>query len=128
MKEKLVTLPSKAVLKIQMAPWEDAHNLYKAVMGVVSKTSFEHDGVINFLAKVSISTEIETALWACYGRAHYNGQKINKELFENEEVRGDYLIIAKEVLAYNMAPFLASLVSVLSQASGLKNILIPESK
>lgn len=127
MKEKSVTLGSKAILKITSSPFEDAHKLYKAVMGVVSKTVFSSEEAISFIAKISISEEVETALWPCMGRATYNGRKINKELFEEDDVRGDYLIIAKEVLAFNLAPFLSSLSSVFSQLATLKSIVSPES-
>lgn len=128
MKEKSLTLPSGAILKIQTAPWEDAHKLYKTFMSVVSKVSFSSEEVLSFVAKMSISAELEDALWVCMGRATWNGQKINKDLFEQDEARIDFLLIQKEVLAFNLAPFLQSLSSVLLHLSTLKNTVSPESK
>ena len=113
MKEEKKVLESGAELFIQMGSWEESHQLYKAVMAVVSTTSIKNDEVLSLIAKICISPEIEAALWKCLGRATYNGAKITKATFEDEKAREDYLVIAKEVLVLNLRPFLKNLASLL---------------
>lgn len=127
MRETSITLPSNAILKIQSSSWAEAHKLYKAVMGVVSKTPFSQEELITFFAKLSIDDAIEVALWPCFGRATYNGVKITGDLFDtNDKAQEDFLLIQKEVLAFNLAPFLGSLSSLLSAVGSLKSIVTPK--
>lgn len=123
MRQTSKTLPSGAVLVIQSAPWAEAHRLYKAVMGVIAKTTFSKEDLVSFFAKLSIDESIETALWPCFGRATYNNVKITSDLFEtNDAAQADFLILQKEVLAFNLAPFLGSLSSLLSGVGNLSDI------
>lgn len=146
------TLDSGAKLKITIAPFSVGNRLLKAVtkeletvginlgMGKGKLNDFfnadvDTDGVINSLKNVVfrlISSEtIEVCLWECMERATYQpfgkevGLKITRETFEDEKVRGDYLIVAKEVLVANLSPFFPSLGSKLS--TGLKNIIDSQS-
>ena len=68
---------------------------------------------VQHLAMTLLSSEqIEAALWPCMGRASYNGLKINPGLFENAEIRCDFLEVMKEVLGYNLIPFSKNLGSL----------------
>ena len=115
------TLDSGAKLTVQMGSWEESHRLYKAVMAVVEKSSLQKDEVLNFVARMTISDAVESALWACMGRATYNGSKITKSIFEDETAREDYLVIAKEVMVFNLRPFFKNLGSLLPELPALKN-------
>lgn len=127
------TLPSGAILEATLASFEEGNALMKAVVKEVeslkislgdfnfknlSINSDMSDEMINtvknYAARMISSEEIESCLWKCIGRARYDNQKITKDLFEQSERRGDYLIIMKEVLVFNLAPFFSGLGSLLS--------------
>lgn len=126
------TLESGAKLEIQQASFEKANALLKAVMREIQGVSLSfgitgnirnlgelevNDNVINTLkdvvSRIIASDAIETAVWPCMATVLYNGKKITPEVFENEEARGDFLIVLKEVMVYNLAPFFKSLNSLL---------------
>ncbi|MBW1812130.1 MAG: hypothetical protein JRJ39_00280 [Deltaproteobacteria bacterium] len=127
------TLPSGSILEVTLASFEEGNALMKAVVKEVESlkislgdfnfknfdiNSMMSDEMINtvknYAARMVSSDEIETCLWKCIGRARYDNQPITKNLFEKPEKRGDYLIIMKEVLVYNLVPFFSGLGSVLS--------------
>ena len=125
-------LPSGATLEVSMAPFQVGNTLLKSVMkeaesvqinvGFKGKSLQElfsakvTDEVINTLknavARLIASESVEQALWPCMSRATYNQVKITPETFESELTRMDYLVVAKEVLVYNLSPFLSSLGSL----------------
>lgn len=110
------TLDSGAVVQINLAPFGVAHRLLQVVMkevGSVSMSGGEAEFMKNLLARFVYSPEVEQVLWECMGRCLYRGQKIVKETFEPEAARGDYLLVAKEVLEVNLTPFLKNLSSLL---------------
>ncbi len=51
------------------------------------------------------SEAVEQAFLACAGRCLLQGQRITKETFEPEDMRGDYLPTAWEVISLNLAVF-----------------------
>lgn len=60
------------------------------------------------------SATFEAALYDCMLSCTRNGIKIAPEIFEAEDAREDYLLIAWEVLKLNLRPFLKSLASTSS--------------
>jgi hypothetical protein len=125
------TLDSGATLEVTLSPFEVGHRLLKAVVreiemvnvefgvrGKSFKDIFEDIGdeavntIKNMAARLVSSDAVEEILWLCMERATYNGIKINRDTFEDERARGDYLIVAKEVLWFNLAPFLKNLASM----------------
>ena len=127
------TLPSGAILEVTLASFEEGNALMKAVvkeveslkisLGEFSFKGFDINSemsnemintVKNYAARMISSEEIEVCLWKCIGRARYDNQPITKDLFEKSERRVDYLIIMKEVMVYNLAPFFSGLGSLLS--------------
>lgn len=105
------TLPSGAELDITIADFDDAHNLFQSFLREssnlgVNSTTFTD----NLLAvKLLSSKEFSQCIWPCMQKATYNKVKISKDLFENEKAREDYVIIAKEVMEFNLTPFFKSL-------------------
>ena len=126
------TLDSGATLEVTMASFEVGHKLLKCVMrevegvklslGVKAKTLQDffameiNDEALNTLKNVVTrligSDTIDEALWPCMERALYNNQRVSRDLFEDERNRADYLVVAKEVLLFNLSPFLKNLSSL----------------
>lgn len=113
------TLGSGAQLEIQVPTFEDAHRLYKAMMEVLGGVSFNNDDLIVLISKLSTSEKVEAALWPCMARCTYNNTKITKDLFEDELIREDFLVVSKEVLTFCLRPFFKSLGSLLPKLPGL---------
>lgn len=128
------TLDSGAELDITLASFAEGNKLLKAIMkeieavkissGLSQQKSFKdflnidvNDGTINtiknIVSGILSSDAVEEALWPCMSRATYNSKRVTRDLFEDEEVRKDYLIVAKEVLFYNLLPFFGNLASLL---------------
>lgn len=125
-------LDSGATLEVTMCPFQEGNKLLKAVMkeaesvkvvlGIKGKTLKDIadleltddvlDTVKNIVARLLSSDEIEAALWVCLGRATYNNKKITPETFEDEEARSDYFVVMKEVLGFNLRPFVKNLASL----------------
>ncbi len=133
------TLESGAQLEVQMASFEKAHRLLRAVTKEIESVRIVlglkgelkdllnievSDDAFNTLKDVvarMVSSEIvEAALWDCMATVLYNDKKVTRATFEDEEARGDFLVITKEVMVYNLSPFFKSLGSLLS-GIGRKN-------
>jgi len=133
------TLTSGKELEVSLPSFEDSTRLRQAVMmdlkgiqisfgdmksGVPFQGQLVTQEMLNTLknltASLAGSAAIEAALWPCMARGTWDGQKITKDLFENEEAREDFMEIAQEVLWYSLRPFLKGLVSKLKPlAAGL---------
>lgn len=132
------TLDSGAMLEVTMAPFQDGYKLLKSVMkeaesinmnfgfkGKTFKELFEFEltdeffnTLKNVLSRMISSDIIEEALWSCLSRCTYNNIKITKDLFDsNIEAREDFLVIAKEVIWFNLSPFGKNLQSMLKGIS-----------
>lgn len=98
-------LTSGAEIDITLAPFLIGHRLFKAVASELKSLDLNEDSVQKMSMLLVSSETIEEALWPCLARGTYNGVKITPELFENMNVRSDFLEVIKEVLAYNLAPF-----------------------
>lgn len=84
----------------------------------------------NAIMRLASSTLIRPILWECLQRVTYcpaggSPLKITPKTFEGEKERGDYLIIAREVLVTNLRPFFPNLSSQLLE--GLKGITTNQS-
>jgi hypothetical protein len=113
------TLDSGAIFEVQMAKFKVGHRLFKAVMRELK--DIEMPGSANVFSMIKnvatgllSSGEIEAVLWECMEVSLYNNIKVTPDLFEDEKVREDYLVVAKEVLMYNLIPFSKNLRSLFS--------------
>lgn len=119
-----ITLKSGAELAVQLAPFSVANKLVKAVARELTTVNFDMDLGSVDLAKIQPkdintlknaafqllqSDPVEAALMACMERCLYNGQKIVKATFEDENTRADYLPVAWEVMKANLTPFFKNL-------------------
>ncbi len=115
---KTSTLGSGAILEMTIASFEDGKKLLKAVTkevkGIeITKGQDAINVIKNMVASVILSDEIDSALKPCLDRSTYNNKRITQETFEDEIARGDYLMVLKEVLEYNLTPFFSNLLSML---------------
>jgi hypothetical protein len=107
LKEKL---ESGADVEIQVASFEKSHALLQATKAAMIPV----ENVIDLI----LSPAVQPALWDCMDVCLYKGKRINRDTFENENDRGDYLLVAKKVLMANLLPFYKSLVSPLKENAG----------
>jgi len=128
-------LDSGAVLELSMASFAEGTRLMKAVAKELKNTQISlgakgdikdffkmelgdeaMNTIKNIVTGLIASEEIEAALWPCMERGSYTVggvmRKINRDLFEDEKARADYIPVLKEALVYNLAPFFKSLGSL----------------
>jgi hypothetical protein len=127
-------LESGAVLDLSICSFAEGTKLMKAVakelkntqisLGVKERVSdffklnLGDDAlntIKNLVTGLLSSDEIEAALWPCIERGTYNGIHIQKDIFEDEKTRADYIPILKEALVYNLTPFFKSLRSLVKE-------------
>ena len=128
-------LDSGAELVVSLASFEVGHRLFKCVARELESVNITVGGsaksfkelsdleindstvntIKNVIARLVSSEGIDSVLWECMSWATYNKIKIVKEnrVFESIEARGDFLIVAKEVLWFNLSPFFRNLGSLL---------------
>lgn len=140
---KEITLPSGRILVFQMAPFADGMKLFKIVANELKQVDASIDMtnlkslmaqevkgdtlniIKNLVCQLMGSDALERALAVCMARCTYDGMSIDKDTFEPEEARGDYLPCAWEVIKNNLAPFfkglnLKSFISKANEEASLK--------
>lgn len=112
---KVITLPSGAELKIDVAPFAVARALYQVILEEMKTVQIDPQQEIDanlykdlFCIGFS-SKKIEQALKECMKRAVYNGARISDETWEPVEARDDYMKTCLEIAKENIAPFVKSL-------------------
>lgn len=121
-KNKELTLPSGAVLKITLAPFADGKDLQVALLQELSGISIDMTADVRAFYKdlfcVSFSSpKVEKALNKCLERATYNSKRIDAQTFEPIEAREDYMVVLWEVALHNILPFMKNLSLVLGPMS-----------
>lgn len=121
---KEVQLPSGAILKIQLAPFADARNLYQAILAELKAVGIEAEVEIANTLKdiffISFSSKlIDSLVWVCFKKCLYNDFKIDNDTFEPEEARDDYIKALSEVARENVMPFFKSLFAEYKIASSI---------
>ncbi len=129
-----IPLKSGNTLELTMASFEECDNLLSAVMteagavginlgkdfkgledfGNLEVNSEMVNTLKNLLCQAMRSRSLKDAAFACAKRGLYNNAPITKETFEPETARGDYLIVMKEVIWFNLSPFFSNLSTKLS--------------
>lgn len=122
---KEITLPSGAILKVNLAPFPDSKALYQAILEELRTVSVndEDEIGINLIKDLFCtgfsSKKVDTALSKCVARCLYKGEKITNESFEPAEARQDYMKVLIEVTKENILPFVKSLSAEFSLARSL---------
>lgn len=116
--EKL--LPSGAVLKFNLAPFEDSQELLQAIISEMKDVPFDSSREIGAVIKdlstfVISSKKVDAALKKCMERARYNELKVNLKTFEADEARVDFYPAMLAVLKENIEPFMSGLMQSLPQ-------------
>lgn len=116
-----IKLPSGAELKITLSDFDVAQELFDAFLEELKSVKLDP------LAEVDVnlykdlfcvgfsSKKIKKCLQECFKRASYNGMKIDKDTFQPEEARQDYLTVCIEVAKANIMPFMKSLSAQYSE-------------
>lgn len=134
-----VDLKSGRTLIVSIAPFDPANNLRKALLAEIravnmtidikrllkSKMSLDMEiadvppEAINIIKDVVLelltSDEVEKCVWECAAKCTIDGRKVAKGTltepgsFDAKEHRGDYLLVAWEVIKANVGPFFGSL-------------------
>lgn len=108
---KTFDLPSGAKLRIGLAPFADARDLYQSVLNEVKTLKVDDDVEIDFSFLLSIactllsSKDVESKMEKCMKKCLYNDDKITNDIFEDEEARQDYLDCVARVIWENIYPF-----------------------
>ena len=132
-KNKEITLPSGATLKITLAPFAEGKALHAAFLEELGSLKVDGEAEAWNLYKDMFcmgfsSKKIDKALEACLKRVLYNNKHIDDQTFEPVEAREDYMVVLLEVAQHNLAPFLKNLSLALSRISeSLSNIQKPKS-
>lgn len=135
---KEVSLPSGALLRVQVAPFKEAKTLYQILLrelrGIRIEPGMEMAALYKDLFCIGFSSPgIESALWDCFKSCTYdvgNGeQRLTIEngsvpYFEPVERRDDYMVVCAEVAKENVVPFGKSLYAEFLKMSELVNSLV----
>lgn len=129
-----VTLPSGTTLTLKDAPFEVSMRLLKTVareLGSVTTglkldvnfgtdpaalarlfaSDLPLDVIKNAVCQMVASDALEAVLNECMGRCLYGQVACTKNLFEDRNARKDYILVAWEVIKFNLAPFFDGLSS-----------------
>lgn len=112
---KVIDLPSGKKLEITLAEFSKSKDLFQALMeeGKGLKMDPEAQVDVNFYKDLIFtamsSKRVELALGECLKRCTYSGLKIDKDTFEPEEAREDYIGVVVNVGYENIRPFLKNL-------------------
>lgn len=126
MANKEIELQSGAKLNITTAPFSDANALLKALVksahGIkLAENPWETDlsGMKDALLNAVTSDEAEAALFRCFQRVSYDGQKITRDLLDDpkmgDKLRQDYYLVCWHVIDVNCRPFLGQAFSLLRE-------------
>lgn len=104
---------------VNVAPFEAASNLWAAVQDAAAAQKMQADlrddleSLFNVLLRIDSSPYFKAALWPCLVRCTVDNVKIDKQLFENVEIRKEYYQIISPCVDANIRPFAESLFSEL---------------
>ncbi len=120
-----VDLKSGKVLEVSPAPFSDSFALFQSVCDEMKSVNIskDYESPINMfkdmLCNFMASKKFEECLWKCMVRSRIDGSKIVKDIFEDPEVRGDFITVCMEVSVENLLPFTKDLYALCDQALAL---------
>ena len=108
---KKIKLESGNELQMTMLSFAEAMVMYRIVAEEVKKINLlEESKLVEVITSITLSLTISEKLAECvqsaFGRCQYGNRKIEMEMFENAEMREEYFEICKEIILYNVTPFL----------------------
>lgn len=114
--------PSGATVTINIADWQDAKRLKKAIWRELASAGIKVDleidvsSLIGPLLRVDSSDVVDAALAPCLARCLRNGEKITDATFNDPEARQDYYDIVYRCAEENIRPLAKGLILKLSTA------------
>ena len=122
-----IPLPSGATLELHIASFKDSSKLKRVVADELTKVKLDSINLTDFAAQdvgalknvvfgLLASEALERAVFDCAKMCTIDGEKITMDSFESKETRGDYMIVAWEVMRLNLLPFVEHLLSKLKQS------------
>lgn len=121
---KEINLKSGAILRITLSPFAESRALYQAILDEFKPLNIGAEKEFAQLFKDLVCTgfsskKVELCLETCFKRCTYdNGNgplKIDRDTFEPEEHRQDYIPVCIEVVKENIMPFLKGLFAEYQQ-------------
>ena len=97
---KLKSVAEKAIIK-------QGINLFD----ILGKGDITYEDVFSLAMAIDSDPDVFEACFACLSKSIYNGVKITKSVFEDEEARGDLYEVLFYCLKVNVYPFFKSLLS-----------------
>lgn len=97
---KLKSSAEKAILKQGL-------NLFD----VLGKGDVSYEEIFELVMAIDSDPEVFEACFACLDKSIYNGVKITKDVFEDEDARGDLYEVLFYCMKVNVYPFFKSLLS-----------------
>lgn len=111
--------PSGAKIVINVADWQDAKRLKKAIQkelaasGVSIDLKADISRLIAAVVSVDASDAVDAAFVPCLARCLRDGQKITDATFNDVKAREDYYEIIYRCAEANLAPLVRGLISLL---------------
>lgn len=110
-------LGSGAVLVVTMASYDDADALQTALLNAAKGLKLSEDlmnqdvsDLLSPILNAATSKEVKAAMFKCFERVTYNGQKMGKALLDDpeigEKVREDLYEIQMKTIEVNCGPFM----------------------
>ncbi len=112
---KQIILPSGASLDISTSSLEICENLLESVLEELKavqlhlSSEVDIDMFKNLFCAAFSSKKVKLCLKECMKKVAYNGRKVDKDTFDPDEARGDYLLACFEVAKENLLPFMKPL-------------------
>jgi len=116
-----IVLKSGKILSYQEPDFEDALNLYQAILeegkAIKLEAGIEVGHVIKDVICSSLSSKVVRAhVEKCMEKSLYDGSRIVKATWQPSAARGDYMAVFTEVANRSTAPFTKDLFSLYQKA------------
>ena len=118
---KEIAMPSGKTLSFQDPDFEDALNLYQAVLEEAKPIQFNTNLEVGTIIKDVFCTafsskKIQACIWKCMEKCLYNGERVTKSTWEPVEARSDYMAACLEVAIKSISPFTKDLFAFYGKA------------
>lgn len=121
-----INLKSGNTLEIQEASFQDAWALTQAIANELTKglpglkldtldsaeilqKEMDVGKILSLVFQLVASKPVFELLWDCFKPCLYNGEKIEKGIFDNPSARSDFLPCVVEIVKLNVLPFMKGL-------------------
>ena len=121
MNKKIIKTKLGHDLVIMPADFQDAMLLQSVLLTAMSKQDMNMEvdlkdisDLLPLILGIGGNLAIHDAVFSCLKKCTYDGRSINKELFDDFELRGDYYEVLIECAKFNCSVFFVNLLSGLN--------------